>query len=246
MLVPKVLALGKFAPDHLQITQSVSTRAIDPGVETQLEALWQTKLAKALEQGKHIYNGLSYRLNAFVQEGNTLKLDLGIIEYKVRDGLIDIPEYYDLPEPFYRKGCYTTATVKTSDDLYLLAELSGKSMNLNTIEMLGGIMETDPPVQVGRDVFGSLFKELEEEALVMPSDISEAYLRALFLECRTNIALYFEVILNVSSEEIFARFQKESKDADIKQLKAHTRTEYLEALHTHNANKQLMTELLSI
>lgn len=246
MLSPKTLVSGRFFPDQLRISHSPSNRAIDPAVESQLEALWQVKLKKAQEQGRHIYNGLSYRLNGFRVDQDCLNLDLGIIEYKVRDGLIDIPDYYELPEPFYRKGCYTTATVKTADDQYLLAELSGKSMNLNTIEMLGGIMETEPPVHTGQDVFDSLYKELEEEALVLPTDISEASLRALFLERRTNIALYFEVVLTVSAEEIFTRFRERSKDADIKCLKAHARKDYLEVLRGHNANKQFIAQLLSI
>ncbi len=246
MLQPKVLVLGKFTPKDLKVTLSDSNRKIDPGIESQLEDLWQQKLKRAAEEGRTIYNGLSYRLNSFNKDQNTLTVDLSILEYKVRDGLIDVPGFLDLPEDYYRKGCYTTATVRTSDDRYLMVELSGKSMNMNTIDLLGGIMETEPEVRDGNDIFRSMYKELEEEALITEKDIADSYLRSLYLERRTNICFYFEVVLNISSEEIANRFETMASDQDIKSIKAFTKSEYLAALQNHNPNKQLILELMSI
>lgn len=246
MLTPRVLVLGKFAPSDLAFTLSKSNRAIDPDIESQLDELWETKLKKAHEEGRTIYNGFSYRLNSFKEEFGKLQLDFGTIEYRIRDGLIDVPGFLDLPETYYRKGCYTSASVKTSDDHYLMVELSGKSMNMNMVDLLGGIMETELDFNTGEDVFRSLYKELEEEALISEQDIAESYLRSLYMERRTNICFYFEVKLNISSAEVLKRFRDASSDQDIKSIKVFDKTEYIAALQAHNPNKQLIVELLSL
>ncbi len=245
MFPPKVLALGRFAPEDLSVTIGPSNRMIDPVVEPQLETVWEAKVALAERQNKRIYNGLTYRLNNFLQDGGTLRLDLAIFEYKGHS-LIEIPAYFDLSEPHYRKGCFTGATVKTEDDRYLMVELSGRSMNQNTIDLLGGLMETPPELKTGQDVFASLYKELAEEALVEESDIAEAYLRAMYLERRTNIGFYFEVRLKITADEVLKRFAERGRDLDIKSIKSLTRAEYLETLRKHNTNKQLIADLLSI
>ncbi len=44
-----------------------------------------------------------------------------------------------------------------------MVESSGKSMNPNTIDFLGGIMERYVNMKTGNDIFESLYKELREE-----------------------------------------------------------------------------------
>lgn len=246
MIIPKVLVEGKFYPQDLEISVSESSRKIEPRIESQLEEIWQKKVKLAKEKGKNIYNGISYRLNDLKIEKGHLLLDLATIEYKVRDGLIDIPEYFELSEEYYRKGCHTGASVKTSDGLYIMVELSGKSMNENKIEVLGGILETPPEIFDGNGIFSSLYREMQEEALINQEDILSSYLRAIFLDFKTNIGLYFEVILNVTSEEIIKRHKNGSTDADIKSIKFFSKEEYLNELTNHNVSKQLIADLLNI
>ena len=244
--LPRILVKGRFKPEDLRVSVSESTRKIEQSIENQLEDIWLEKVKMAKEKGKNCYNGISYRLNSLKKEGGTLFLDFGTLEYKVRDGLIDIPEYYDLPEDYYRKGCFTSASIKTSDGKYLMVELSGKSMNQNNIDLIGGIMETDISMTSGEDIFISLYKELEEEAGIETNEIKDISLHTIYLEQRTNIGLYFEIILNVSSEKLLERF-KTNKDIDIKSLCVYSKEEYLEVLKNHRSlNKRLTAELLSI
>ncbi len=243
----EVLALGQFKPDDLKVTVSESTRMIDPIVDGKLETVWEAKKKKADEQGKICYNGLSYRLNSLEKRDNGISVDFGIIEYKVRDGLIEIPEYLNLPEEYYRKGCYSMATVRTTDDLYLMVELSGKSMNKNAVDLLGGIMETNIEAKTGKDIFQSILAELEEEACIYESDIEKIYLRSVFLGFNTNVCFYYEVILNTSSFELQNKFKISNKDQDIKSILYLSREQYIEALKNHRSqNKQFLPEILSI
>jgi hypothetical protein len=246
MIHPQILALGKFSAENLIISTSPSTRKIDPTIENQLDALWEAKVKLATEKGLNLYNGVSYRLNSFKQENNQLLVDLGTIEYKVRDGLVQIPEYFNLPSEYYRNGCYTGATVKTADGHYLMVELSGKSMNPNKTDLIGGILETPPDVEKGQDIFNAFLRELEEEAVVKEDEVNELYLRSIYLDHKTNIAFHFEVSLKLTAGEILERFKRETKDQDIKTLLTLTRDEYLKALQEHNAGKQLVGKILSI
>ena len=244
----QVLALGKFRPEDLLVSVSESNRKISPAIEAQVDALWEATRERAASEGRVCYNGTSYRLNTLSVEGDTIKIDFGLLEYKAREALPSIPGYFDLSDEFYRKGCYSGATVKTSDDQYLIVELSGKSMNLNRVDVLGGIIEKPTEIANGEDVFGALYAELEEEGCIRQTDIKESYLRSIYMEAKTNIGFYFEVLLSISSAELLARSVQGMKDQDIRSLQSLTREEYMHVLRTemNSPGKQLMAEIIAI
>ncbi len=246
MVKPIILAQGKFKPEDIAVTVSESSRKIDPEIESQIEQLWEKKLQGAQEKGQKIYNGLSYRLNSLKSEHGKLDLDFGVFDFKTRECLLEAEGYFDLSEDFWRKGCHTLATVKTSDSKYLLVDLSGKSMNLNKTVLLGGIMETEPPIKVGEDLFESLFRELEEEAFIKRSEIVSCLLKLVYINSKTNVGFYFEVPLNISSIDLEDRFNSSEKEIDIKSLKILSREEYLNILKNHNENKQFLANLIEI
>lgn len=95
MVLPRKLVSGKFAPEDLLVSVGESNRKIDPAIEGQLENLWQAKKKQADKDGKNCYNGVSYRLNALEERKGKVAVDFGTFEYKVRDGLIAIPEYLE-------------------------------------------------------------------------------------------------------------------------------------------------------
>lgn len=246
MINAQILAAGKFHFADLVVSVSESTRLIDTAIERQIEQLWQAKLKKAEENNQHIYNGLSYRLNTLRQEGNVLKLDFGVNDFKTVACLIEVPGYFELHPDYYRKSCHTLATVKTSDDKYIMVELSGKSMNVNSVDFLGGVMETNIPMTSGEAIFESLYAELAEEAAVQRADIKDSYLSLVYLNPKTSIGFYFEVTLNISAAALLERFTSEVSDADIHSLKAFSRSEYIDVLQKHNVNKQFIAEHVQI
>ncbi len=246
MIKPIILAKGRFKPEDLFITVSASNRKIDPKIENQLDRLWEEKLKKAKEHGKNIYNGLSYRLNFLKLDEGKLTLDFGVFDFKTRQCLIEAEGYYDLTEEYWRKGGHTLATVKTLDDKYLMVELSGKSMNENKTDFLGGIMEIEPPIKSGADLFGSLYKELEEEAIIQKDNISAKALKMVYINYSTNVGFYFEILLDITSEELKQRFAKQIKELDIKSLKVLSRLDFIQELENHNANKQFLARQIEI
>lgn len=245
-MTPLLLAKGHFQPKDLLVSVSESNRKIEAAVEGQIEALWKTKVTSAQQQGKTIYNGLSYRLNNLVIEGDKLKLDFGIFDFKTRECLVEAQGYENLTEEYFRKGCHSQGTIKTQDGKYLLVELSGKSLNFNKVDFIGGIMETKPELKTGEDVFQSFLLELEEEACISTSDIDDIYLNIIYLNIHTNVGFYFEVLLNINSEELAARFTRDRKDLDIKSLKILSRDDYLATLRAININKAFIADHVSI
>lgn len=245
-MTPLLLAKGIFHPGDLLVTVSESNRLIDSLVEDQIEELWKTKVKLAEQQGKTIYNGLSYRLNSLVIDGTKLKLDFGIFDFKTRECLVEAQGYENLTEEYFRKGCHSQGTIKTSDGKYLLVELSGKSLNFNKVDFIGGIMETKPELKTGEDVFQSFLLELEEEACIHSNDIQDIYLNMIYLNIHTNIGFYFEVVLNISSEVLAARFASDGKDQDIKSLKILSKQDYLATLRAINANKAFIADRVGI
>ncbi len=245
-MTPLLLANGHFRPKDLLVSVSESNRQINSAVENQIEELWKTKVTFAQEQGKTIYNGLSYRLNSLIVDGDKLKLDFGIFDFKTRECLVEAQGYEYLTEEYFRKGCHSQGTIRTSDGKYLLVELSGKSLNFNKVDFIGGIMETKPELKTGEDVFQSFLLELEEEACISMSDIDDIYLNIIYLNIHTNVGFYFEVLLNVSSDELASRFIRDGKDQDIKSLKVLSRDEYLATLRAINTNKAFVADHVSI
>lgn len=246
MIKPIILAKGNFSSEDLITSVSESNRKIDPTIENQLDILWQEKEKNAKEKGKLIYNGLSYRLNSLKAESGKLFLDFGIFDFKTRECLPETQNYYETTEEYWRKGCHTLATVKTSDEKYLMVELSGKSMNKNPTDFLGGIMETEPAIKSGSDIFESLYKELEEEAFITEADIAGSVLKMVYINGNTNVGFYFEISLKITSDQIQERFDSKAKEIDIKSLKIMSRAEYINVLENHNPNKQFLAKQIEI
>lgn len=243
----KVLALGKFFPEDLFVSVNESTRKINSAVEAQVDSLWESKKEKAVEEGRTCYNGISYRLNSLEKKDSKLFIEFGLLEYKARSTLQMISRYLNLSEEYHHHGSYSGASVKTADNKYLIVELSGKSMNTFTVDMLGGIIEKPPEIENGEDVFDCLYTELEEEACIKRTDMREFYLRSIFLTPNTHSCFYFEVILQIMSEEILKRFALETEDKDIKSLKALSKEQYFDFLKNHESHtKQFISEIITV
>lgn len=246
MITPRILASGMFTPSDLHITVAASNRKIDPATESQLNTAWESMVRQSQQEGRLLYNGSSYRLNSFVHTNGTLKLELAPFDYKIRDGLIRIPNYFTLDEPYYRKGCYATATVRTADGAYLMVRLSGKSMSTLKIDNIGGIVDAEPPITSGSGLFAALYKEFAEEALITEQDISRCYLRAMLLEQLTNVGFYFEVTLRVTAKDIIARQDHGELDQEIASVLVLSRDEYITTLQKADASKQLIATMVLI
>lgn len=243
MITPKILVQGNFTPRDLVVSVSPSSLIVLDSVKKDIEEIWKSKIKEAKEKGLHLYNGTSYRLNSLRKENGKIYLDFGIMDFKTRFGLREVLPNIDFDETMYRNGCYVGATVKTSDDKYLMIRLSGKSMNRNTYDVLGGIMETNTEMN-SEYIFNVLHTELKEEAGIEEFEIENTILKAIYQGTYTNIGFYLETELSISSNEILRRFE-ENTDVDIAGIEIYSYDEYLKVLQSHNSNKQLIHDLFT-
>jgi hypothetical protein len=243
MITPKLLVKGNFTFDNLIVSVSSSNLVLLDSVKNDIEKIWEKKLKEAKEKNLNLYNGETYRLNSLKEENGKVYLDFAILDFKTRFGLRRVLPKIDFDETMYRNGCYVGATVKTSDDKYLMVKLSGKSMNRNTNDVLGGVMETN--IEMNSEyIFNVLHTELQEEAGVEKSEIKNTILKGIYQGMYTNIGFYFETELSISSDEILRRFELNT-DVDVAGIEVYSYREYLKVLKNHNENNGLIHDLVT-
>jgi hypothetical protein len=235
--------MGNFNSNDLIVSVSPSNLLILDSVKKDITEIWEAKLKESEEKNLNLYNGDTYRLNSIKEKNGKVYLDFAILDFKTRFGLREALPKIDFDETMYRNGCYVGATVKTLDDKYLMIKLSGKSMNRNTNDVLGGVMETN--IEMNSEyIFNVLHTELQEEAGVEESEIKNTFLKAIYQGMYTNIGFYLEAELLISSDEVLQRFES-NVDVDVAEIEVYTYIEYLEVLKNHNENKGFIHDLLS-
>ena len=240
----KALVTGKLTAKDISITVKKSNLNLTPEIESRVEEVWKDKLIESEKRGANIFNGVSYRMNSWSYNQRKLKLELSPYDYKHRLGLITMIKNGEISSYDYpHNGCFVGATVLTSDNLYIMIKLSGTSMNLNTLEMLGGMVETETQFSDQNFLFDVLYQELEEEAGIIKSDITQCYLESMFTGGTSHFGFYFNVVLNKSSSELQKRFGH-NQDTDIESLVFLSREDYLITLRNMSNNKRLIASLV--
>ena len=191
----KTLVKGKLTPNDLNVFVNKSNRKISKAIEEKMEKIWKDKVKMAKENNKILYNGTLYRLNNINKLDNKIIIELGTLEFKTFLCINEIYEYFDLDKSHYKNSCHTLATVKTKDKKYIMVNLTGKSMNENSFDFIGGAMEVSSKINNGKKLFWSFYKELKEEAHIDKKDIVESFLKLIYLNHKTNVGFYFEIIL---------------------------------------------------
>jgi len=240
----KALVTGKLTVRDISITAKESNLKLTPEIEKRIEEVWEDKLIESEKRGGNIFNGVSYRMNSWSYDQQKLKLELSLYDYKHRLGLITMIKNGEISSYDYpHNGCFVGATVLTSDNLYIMVKLSGTSMNLNILEMLGGMVETETQFSDQNFLFDVLYQELEEEAGITNSDITQCYLEAMFTGGTSHFGFYFNVVLDKSSSELQKRFGH-NQDTDIESLVFLSRKDYLITLKNMSNNKRLIASII--
>lgn len=226
MIETRLLARGPFTDEQVKVTAVAhSNQATMPEIEAHIDVAWDALVKDAEAKGKRIWNGITARANSVSVEDGVLRLELAPLDFKHRECGITYPGYYELPESYWRKGLYAVALVETRDGFFVFVKLSGKSMNKNTEEMLGGIVGDEGPVESGTDLFNELYRELEEEGSIPKSSVAHMALELVYVAPRTNVGLHFSVLLHDTRKEVQERFDKADKDHDVHSLIFVTRAE---------------------
>lgn len=223
MIIPRILARGSFGPDDIDVTYNeVSNRATTPEIEKQIDAHWDIFYRDAKVAGKSIWNGVTYRVNELkMTDQGKLKVEFAPIDFKTRECVTRVSGYWDMEEEYWRMGAYTGSFIKTADGYYVFVRLSGKSVSSQRTpkqgmaSLVGGIMDSEVPLQSANDIFAMMYKECEEETAIPHDRISRCVLDAVYLNASTNVGFHFGIDLHDTKQEVEDRFRSTIHDDEI-------------------------------
>jgi len=241
----QTLVIGKLKPENTLLSITDETLVLPHSIETRIEEIWEEKVIESKERGKPIFNGTSYRLINWSFKNNLLEITLGTFDYKHRLGLSTMGQRGELHNTsIVQGGCFVNSTTITSDGYFCMVKLSGKSMNNNIYDFIGGMAETDTPFNHHTYLFDALYKEMEEEACIDKDMIESCTLRCFFQAKNGHYGFHFLTKLSKSKTDIEKRF-KDNTDIDIDSLVFLKKDQYLRKLSQLPGHKPLIGEIIS-
>jgi hypothetical protein len=160
-----------------------------------------------------------------------LHLEISTVKFKIYAALSKLSQTIILPLPQRHRATASGANIITSDNQYVVVKLSGKSLNQNNLDFIGGNNEKPHPLSNGTELFDHLYREALEEANISKSDFESLILKAVIQMTRGLAFFYYEGRLNITAEELKAQFERQKeKDPDIADLVFFTHDEYLDFL----------------
>jgi hypothetical protein len=230
-----LLISGYFNKEDIIVSRKRSDRETTPVLETKIKKTWKEIKKFAKESGKNCYDGTNYRLNNLTYTHGKLNLEVSTIKYRVTSSLQLLTQKMSKSLSVKKKHnvCSCGSAVRTKDGKYVVAELSGKSMNSNRLELLGGMVEKPLPLTNSKELFDHLYSELKEEAFINKKDVGSIILRAVMRSAGGTIVFHFDTKLNLTSKTIRERFIKnKNRDPDIADLLFLSKKDFVTYLKT--------------
>ncbi len=167
-------------------------------------------------------------------------LDIGELEYIYRSGINDMIRKKELSEDseYRHNGIFVGTTLITTDNKCIIVNLSGKSNNHNTQDLVGGLLE-GPYNSSSNILYDVMYQEIEEETNINLQYIISCVLQMIYVANNGNIGAYFETKINLNSNEVVQLFKK-NNDIDIKSLSFLSIDEYKSFLASSAPSKQLI------
>ncbi|GAB4147036.1 MAG: hypothetical protein OHK0017_08280 [Patescibacteria group bacterium] len=219
MIKPQILLQQKFSIMNVEyLINPLSNRKINPALESKLLQAWNDIYAEAIKAGKHIYNGKNYRLDDFqVNSEGVLTLQLSILEYsKQRPLQVLVDEVVEYGYDYLSKQIGIGGLILTSDGYFVLGKLSGKTMSVNQIDLIGGMLEVSD-LEDGSTLWHKNLEEIQQETGIKPNQITEGWFQGVILTAYGNIQLLTFAKTSLNKAEVQLQFEAEH-DAELKSL----------------------------
>ena len=238
--VPYPLSIGHYVEQDFKIEVVEQEMELPEVIEEMIEQNWVEKTKLAQEKGQRMFNGFSYRVVSHNTEGNKIELDLALFDFRHRYGVICIAKESGVQ--IQHNGTFVGSSVRTKDNYYVMVKLSGKSMNTNNYDLLGGMVETETDFTGSSFLFDVLYQEMQEEGGIERQDVKSCEMRMMYQGEYGHVGFYFETDLKITKADLESRFENNS-DQDIESLVFFNQEEYEQILESHNPNKQLILKV---
>ncbi len=219
MQLPKILFKGNYtAADIMVSTLAKSTRKIDAKLEQQMQVRWQELLTEAKSSGRKLWDSELYRFEDF-RTGPKLELTFSTVPFSVaKAGSAYIDEFNRLGEEYYSKSTFAIGLAKTSDDCYILGEVSSNYMNTGAIDIIGGVLSKSEGLMTNsNDLFAALYKEFEEEIGIKKESLAHPRLLGAILTMKFKVCLVFHLEISLTKNEVQDIYD-ENKDDELSRI----------------------------
>ncbi len=215
----KIIFKGKLLPTNISIENVPSSRKIDQKLENLCNEKWNGLMMDAKMTGKSLWNSETYRLEMCLQKNGILFLKMATIPFSIRLGMNSFVHLVEeLGLDYAAMGMFTSCFIKTADEKYIFIEKSDKYVTNKKYAFVGGVLsKTEKVLSGGEDLFGEVFKEMEEEIGVEQTDVDSNVLTRVYITENFNACILFEVKLNKTYSEIVKKFNSKN-DGEVKGL----------------------------
>jgi hypothetical protein len=217
----RVLVTGPI--DFENISLSLSTEKFPkttPAIDQAIDQKWLELIQKAQTNEQLLFNGSSFRLNKIEEsyglgssEGTieTINLEVSPFDFRTRKCLqllVDTVE--ELGFEYTGNGLAIGGLLQTTDKYYVFGERSGKTLSSNSVDFLGGVVDSTVELS-GQGLKGMLFQELLEEANIPSSVIDSSICLGLIQAQVGNVMVISHTQLNISKMELEGFFREADK-----------------------------------
>lgn len=219
MTLPKILFKGNYAAADITIaTLAESTRKIDPKLEQQIELKWQELLTEAKASGRKLWDSELYRFENFRTDPK-LELTFSTVTFSVaKAGSAFIDEFKRIGEEYYSKSTFVIGLAKTSDDYYILGEVSSNYMNTGAIDIIGGVLSKSEGLMTNsNDLFAALCKEFREEIGIKQENLANLRLLGAILTMKFKVCLVFHLEIALTKNEV-QNIYDQTKDDELSRI----------------------------
>lgn len=232
MIKPSILIKGPFNRANVNVSYNpVSNRKKDPELEKKVEAMWIKMQNEAKKNGKLIYNGGSYRLNGYEIKNGKLMIEVSKFKYSTRRPIREFEDKLERLGPdYYSKGLATGGYIKTADDWYVFGIRSGKTMENNSEDFIGGVLDAIDLSKM--HIFDHNNSEIKEELNISMSSIKDVSLLGLVSTGTCNIIMVLFSNLTLTKKDVRDCFTKEGniEMRDLRFVRAHELEKYMYSL----------------
>jgi hypothetical protein len=207
----KIIALGKFEPNSIEIELTSNRRETNPIVEKAIEQSWQDATKGRIGVGLLPFRSTTvYRLESAQAVENALKLVIGEVEFRELQGTnATNPILGDIfGSNFLANGMLVQGLIKTNDGNFIFGKRNdGERVGYEKLAIFGGSLEKENElsgkkegvvIKDSSDIFEMMRQEIRDELGVKDESIESIKLVSLFQDWKYYPVLLFQIELNLS------------------------------------------------
>lgn len=207
---------GCWEATQVIVTETPSTRHVDPALEGKCLADWNNKLAMAKKEGKLLWDSEIYRFEkTLAASTHNLSLQFSTIPFSVRLGMnayTDIVQKKGLS--YAPQGLFTSVLLVTSDEYFVFIEKSDRYFTTKKYSWIGGMLsKTEKILNTGEDLFDEVQKEIFEESTIAAEHIADkVQLLSGYRTDNWNVCLLFRQAIQLTAAELQTLFELNGGD----------------------------------